>query len=108
MNENNWKPEDFTAKETKEEISASSSIDSVHSENVKPGENHMISNVRSLQHRVNIGVLRKEDVLCAIKVKQRNLFKSAKINTGNLVHSPIVSGEFWERIGGKISNSMDY
>ena len=27
---------------------------------------------------------------------------------GNLVHSAIVSGEFWEAIDGKISNSMDY
>ena len=26
---------------------------------------------------------------------------------GNLVHSPIVSGKFWEAIGEKISNSMD-
>ena len=30
------------------------------------------------------------------------------IDTGNLVHSVIVSGEFWEPIGGKISNSVDY
>ena len=29
-------------------------------------------------------------------------------DTGNLVHSTIVSGEFWEAIGGKVSNSMDY
>ena len=42
------------------------------------------------------------------KVKQRNLFELSLINTGNLVHSAIVSGEFWEAIGGKISNSMDY
>ena len=27
---------------------------------------------------------------------------------GNFVHSAIVSGEFWEAIGGKISNSMGY
>ena len=26
---------------------------------------------------------------------------------GNLVHYVIVSGEFWEAIGGKICNSMD-
>ena len=30
------------------------------------------------------------------------------IDTGNLVHSVIVSGAFWESIGGKISSSMDY
>ena len=47
------KPEDFAVKETKEEQSFYSSIDGVHSENVKPGENHLLSNVCSLQHRVN-------------------------------------------------------
>ena len=39
------------------------------------------------------------------KVKQRNLFGLALIKTGNLVHSMIVSGKFWELA---ISNSMDY
>ena len=42
------------------------------------------------------------------KVKKRNLFVLALIDTVTLVHSVIVSGEFWETIGGKISNSMDY
>ena len=41
------------------------------------------------------------------KVKQRNIFGLVLINNGNLVHSAIVSGEFWEAIGGQISNSMD-
>ena len=42
-------------------------------------------------------------------MKQRNLFGLALIDTGNLVHFALVSGEFWEAIyGGKISNSMDY
>ena len=45
MKENNWKPEDFAAKETKEEQSVSSSIDGVHNENMKPGENHLVRNV---------------------------------------------------------------
>ena len=40
--------------------------------------------------------------------KRRNLFRLALLDTGNLVHSAIVSGEFWEAIGGKISNSIDY
>ena len=40
-------------------------------------------------------------------MKQRNLFRPALIDTGNLVHSAIVSGEFWEAVGVKISNSMD-
>ena len=30
------------------------------------------------------------------------------INTGNLVHPSIVSGEFWEAIGGRINRTMDY
>ena len=30
------------------------------------------------------------------------------IDTGNLEHSTVGSGEFWEAIGGKISNSMDH
>ena len=42
------------------------------------------------------------------KVRQRNLFGLVLINTGNLVHSAIVSVEFGKAIGGKISNSMDY
>ena len=45
--------EDFAAKETKEEQAVSPIIDGVHSENVKPVENHLLRNVRSLQHRVN-------------------------------------------------------
>ena len=48
IKENNWKPEDFATNETKEEQSVSSSIDGVHSENVKPGENHLLRNVCSL------------------------------------------------------------
>ena len=47
MQKNNPKPEDLAAKETKEEQFVSSSIDGVCSENVKPGENHLLSNVCS-------------------------------------------------------------
>ena len=43
MQKNNWKSEDVAAKVTKEERSISSSIDGVHSENMKPGENHLLS-----------------------------------------------------------------
>ena len=53
MQKNNWKLEDFAAKETKEEQFVFSSIHGVHSENVKPRENHLLHNVPSLQHRVN-------------------------------------------------------
>ena len=108
MQKNNWKPEDFAAKETKEEQSVSSSINGLHSENVKPGENHLLSNVHSLQHRVNnLSIEKRKTSFAGFKVKQRNLFGLALIDAGNLVHSAIVSGEFWEAIGGKISNSME-
>ena len=109
MKKNNWKPEDFAAEETKEEQSVSSSIDGVHNENVRPGENHLLSNVRTLQHRVNnLSIEKRKTSFSRFKAKQRNLFGLALINTGNLVHSDIVSGEIWEAIGGKISNFMDY
>ena len=35
-------------------------------------------------------------------------FGLALIDTGNLVHSEIVSGVFWEYIGGKIRSPMDH
>ena len=60
MKENNWKPEDFAAKETKEERSVSSSVPS---ENVKPGENHLLSSIECI-----IWVLRKSRrPLCNLK-----------------------------------------
>ena len=75
IKENNWKPEDFATNETKEEQSVSSSIDGVHSENVKPGENHLLSNVCSLQQRVNnLSMEKKKTSFARFKVKQRNLF----------------------------------
>ena len=109
MKENNLKPGDFAAKETKKEQSVFSSIDGVHRENMKPGENHLLSNVPSLQNRVdNLSIEKRKTSFVQHKVKQRNQFRLVLIDMGNLVHSTIVSGEFWEAIGGKISNSMDY
>ena len=68
------KPEDFAAKETKEERSVSSRIDGVHSENVKLGENHLLRNVCSLQHRVNnLSIEKRKMSFVRFKVKQRNL-----------------------------------
>ena len=42
------------------------------------------------------------------KMKQRNIFGLALIDSGNLVHSSIVSAEFWDAIGGKLNQTMDY
>ena len=48
MKENNLKLEDFAAEETKEELSVSSSIDVVHSENVKPGKKNLMNQVQAV------------------------------------------------------------
>ena len=42
------------------------------------------------------------------KMKQRNIFGLALIDSGNLVHPSIVSADFWEVIGGKLDRAMDY
>ena len=54
-----------------------------------------------------MNITSKKTSYARFKVNQRNLFGLALIDTGNLVHFVIVSGEFCEAIGGKISNSMD-
>ena len=41
-------------------------------------------------------------------MKQRNIYGLALIDTGNLVHSAIVSWDFWESIGGKMKSPMDH
>ena len=64
---------------------------------MKPGENHLLHNVSSLQHRVNnLSIEKRKTSFEQLKVKQRNLFGLALSNKGNLVHSVPVSGEFWE------------
>ena len=71
MKGNNLKPEDFAAEETKEERSVSSSINVIHSENVKPGKNHLLHDVRSLQHRVtNLSNKKRKTSFACFKVKQ--------------------------------------
>ena len=55
-----------------------------------------------------MNIPRMKTITKRIKEKQRNLFGLALIDFGNLVHSALVSGEFWEAIGGKICNSIDY
>ena len=72
-------------------------------------KNNLLQNVLSLQIRVNqLNVDRKKASYARFKVKQRNIFGLALIDTGNLVHPSIVSGEFWEAIGGRINPTMDY
>ena len=62
-----------------------------------------------MQIRVNNLSIQKRKMSCArFKVKQRNIFGLALIDTGNLVQSALVLGAFWKSIGGKISSSMDY
>ena len=66
---------------------------------MKPREELPLSNT--------LNVDQKKTLYARFKVKQRNIFGLALIDTGNLVHPSIVSGEFWEAIGGRINRTMD-
>ena len=69
-------------------------------ENVKPGENHLLHDVHSLQHRVNnLRIKKRKTSFACFKVKHRNIFGLALIDIGNLFNSAKVSGDFWESIG---------
>ena len=60
--------------------------------NLKPREDPLLSHLRSLQHRVyNLNLDQKKTSYARFKVKQRNIFGLALIDTGNLVHTSIVS-----------------
>ena len=73
---------------------------------MKPREDPLLRNVRSLQQRVNnLKVDQKKTSFARFKVKQRNIFGLTLIDTGNLVHTSIVSGEFCEAIGGRINRA---
>ena len=77
--------------------------------NMKPREDLKLRNVSSLQQRVNnLKLDQKKTCYARFKVKQRNIFGLALIDTGNLVQTSIVSGEFLEAIGGRINRAMDY
>ena len=71
---------------------------------------NLLQNVLSLQVRVNnLGKEKPRNLAYAkFKMKQRNIFGLALIDSGNLVHSSIVSADFWESIGGKLAQTMDY
>ena len=71
-------------------------------------KNNLLQNVLSLQLRVNqSNVDQKKAFYARFKVKQRNIFGLAIIDTRNLVHPSIVSGKFWEAIGGRINRTID-
>ena len=50
----------------------------------------------------------KKPAYARFKIKQRNIFRLALIDSGNLVHSSIVSAEFWDAIGEKLNQTMVY
>ena len=56
--------------------------------NMKPREDPLLSQVHSLQHRVNnLNIDKKKTSYTRFKVKQRNIFGLPLIDTGNLVHT---------------------
>ena len=62
-----------------------------------------------MQYKVNnLNSLTRKTSFACFEVKQRNIFWLALRDKENIVHSAIVSGEFWESIGGKISSLMDH
>ena len=56
----------------------------------------------------DLNIEKRKTSFACFKVKQQNIFRPALIDTRNLVHSALVSGEFWESLGGKMNKSMDY
>ena len=56
----------------------------------------------------NLSIQKRKTSFAHFKVKQQNIFGLALIDTGNLVHSAIVSEAFLESIGGKIRSPMDH
>ena len=51
----------------------------------------------------NLSIKDRKTSFARFKVKQRNIYGLEMIYTGNLVHAAIVSWDFWESIGDKIS-----
>ena len=109
MEEINWKLEDFSMEEMKDRQSVSSSNDVVQSENVKPRKDDLIHQNQKLKCKVkNLSTKKKKTSFARFKVKKRIIYGLLLIDTGNLVHSTIVSWDFWEFIGGKINSPMDH
>ena len=72
------------------------------SEIVQPGETNLMNQIQMLQCRVNnLSTKKKKASFALFKVKQRNIYGLALIDTGNLFHSAIVSRDFWESIGAR-------
>ena len=70
----------------------------VITENMKPRENHLLHNVRSLQYRVNnLSIEKRKTAFPCFKLKHQNIFRLALIDTENLEHSAIVLGSFGEQ-----------
>ena len=109
MEEINWKLEDFSIEEMKDRQSVSSSNDVVQSENVKPRKDDLIHQNQTLKCKVkNLSTKKKKTSFARFKVKKRIIYGLLLIDTGNLVHSTIVSWDFWEFIRGKINSPMDH
>ena len=72
IEENNWKLEDFSVEETKDEQSVSSSIDVVHSKNVKPRKNYLVHKIQTLQCRMNnLSTKKRKTSFACFKGKQK-------------------------------------
>ena len=67
-----------------------------------------MNQVQTLQFKVNnMSITQRKTSFARFKAKEKSIYVIALIDTGNLVHSAIASGSFWESRGGKISSPMD-
>ena len=91
------KPEDFAAEETKEDRSVSSNINVVYSENVKPGKNHLLHDVHSLQHKVNnLNNKKREKVIRTLQGETAEYFWTSINRCGK---SSALSDSLWGFLG---------
>ena len=75
MEENNWKLENFAVED---EQSISSSIEVVHSENLKPRKDYLIHQIQMLQCRVNKLLTKKRKTSFArFKLKQQDRYEKS-------------------------------
>ena len=72
------------------------------------GKHYLIHPVCLLQNRVNnLSATQRKTSFVHFKIEGRNTYGLNLIDTGNLVHSAIVTEYFWDLIRGKISKPMD-
>ena len=109
IDENKRKTKDFSVTETNDERYASSRINDVNSENVKPRKSPLGQRVQLVQCRVNsLAEEQRKTSFARFKIEEKNIYGLALIDTGNLVHSALLRGRFGNLLGLKLVNQWTY